>query len=288
MAQRSGQVNFHLATHFGHFQLMGSRPQSAPAQAERYNIDWLRTCVELRRCADSDDTFFRNPASARCIDAIIRSGAKHLIHGACWENFPASSTLSLDGAADEVALVHSHALQTETASTGLAGGSQQTRRRCRKSKRDLTLTYVLCLFFSRHKSRRVHQIMIRTGSDRKLTELSEAEQQAKDLKRLLVKAEQQIRKLQEKVADQKHQIRELQSQAKHEDGLAADREELKAEIADLKGEIKELTRANREHVGKIETVRAENAKLKAGAKLPSTSIVGDQTDLREAPQPLLS
>jgi predicted nucleic acid-binding Zn-ribbon protein len=128
--------------------------------------------------------------------------------------------------------------------------------------------------------------MIRTGSDRKLTELSEAEQQAKDLKRLLVKAEQQIRKLQEKVADQKHQIRELQSQAKHEDGLAADREELKAEIADLKGEIKELTRANREHVGKIETVRAENAKLKAGAKLPSTSIVGDQTDLREAPQPL--
>ena len=39
---------------------------------------------------------------------------------------------------------------------------------------------------------------------------------------------------------------------KHEDGLTAEREELKAEIADLKGEIKELTRANREHVEKIE------------------------------------
>ena len=56
--------------------------------------------------------------------------------------------------------------------------------------------------------------MIRTGSDRKLTEPSEAEQQAKDMKRLLAKAEQQIRKLQEKVADQKQQIRELQAQAK--------------------------------------------------------------------------
>ncbi|WP_262298210.1 hypothetical protein [Microvirga sesbaniae] len=130
--------------------------------------------------------------------------------------------------------------------------------------------------------------MIRTGSDQKLTEPGEADQQAKDLKRLLAKAEQQIRKLQEKVADQKQQIRELQAQAKHEAGLAAEREELKAEIADLKGEIKELTRANREHVEKIETFRAENVKLKAGAKVPPPSRVGAQTDLRGSPQPLLS
>ena len=130
--------------------------------------------------------------------------------------------------------------------------------------------------------------MIRTGSDRKLTEPGEAEQQAKDMKRLLAKAEQQIRKLQEKVADQKQQIRELQAQAKHEDGLAAEREELKAEIADLKGEIKELTRANREHVEKIEAFRVENARLKAGAKVPSPSRVGAQADLRGSPQPLLS
>jgi septal ring factor EnvC (AmiA/AmiB activator) len=130
--------------------------------------------------------------------------------------------------------------------------------------------------------------MIRTGSDRKLTDPGEAEQQAKDLKRLLVKAEQQIRKLQEKVADQKQQIRELQSQAKHEDGLVAEREELKAEIADLKGEIRELTRANREHVEKIEMFRVENARLKAGAKVhsPSKRIAG--ADLLGSPQPLLS
>ena len=130
--------------------------------------------------------------------------------------------------------------------------------------------------------------MIRTGSDRKLTEPSETEQQAKDMKRLLAKAEQQIRKLQEKVADQKQQIRELQAQAKHEDGLAAEREELKAEIADLKGEIKELTRANREHVEKIEALRAENARLKAGAKVQTPSGMAAGADLRGLPQPLLS
>src|SRR3712207_4226221 len=130
--------------------------------------------------------------------------------------------------------------------------------------------------------------MIRTGSDRKLVTPSEPEPQAKDMKRLLAKAEQQIRKLQEKVADQKQRIRELQAQAKHEHGLAAEREELNAEIADLKSEIKELTRANREHVEKIETFRVENARLKAGAKVQSPSRVGAQADLRESPQPLLS
>jgi chromosome segregation ATPase len=130
--------------------------------------------------------------------------------------------------------------------------------------------------------------MIRTGSDRKLTEPGEAEQQAKDLKRLLAKAEQQIRKLQERVADQKQQIRELQAQAKHEDGLAAERSELKVEIADLKGEIKELTRANREHVEKVDALRVENAKLKAGAKVHSPSRMATGADLRGSPQPLLS
>jgi len=130
--------------------------------------------------------------------------------------------------------------------------------------------------------------MIRTGSDRKLTEPGEAEEQTKDLKRLLAKAEQQIRKLQEKIADQKQQIRELQAQAKHENGLAAEREELKAEIGDLKSEIKELTRANREHVEKLETFRAENARLKAGAKVASQSRTAAQADLRESTQTLLS
>jgi chromosome segregation ATPase len=130
--------------------------------------------------------------------------------------------------------------------------------------------------------------MIRTGPDQKLVTPSEPEQQAKDMKRLLAKAEQQIRKLQEKVADQKQQIREFQAQAKHEDGLAAEREELKAEIADLKGEIRELIRANREQVENLEALRAENAKLKAGAKVRSPSRMATQADLRGSPQPLLS
>jgi chromosome segregation ATPase len=125
--------------------------------------------------------------------------------------------------------------------------------------------------------------MIRTGSNRKLTETSEAEQQARDLKRLLAKAEQQIKKLQEKVADQKQEIRELQAQAKHEDNLAAEREELKAEIADLKGEIKEVTRANREHVEKLETFRAESARLKVRAKVQNPNGMRTGASLRGLP-----
>lgn len=112
--------------------------------------------------------------------------------------------------------------------------------------------------------------MSRTESGRKLTQPCEPEQQIKDMKRLLVKAEQQIRKLQEKVADQKQQVRELQAQAKHEDNLAAEREELKAEIADLKGEIRELTRANREQVEKLEALRTEVTK-KATANVRRTN-----------------
>ncbi len=130
--------------------------------------------------------------------------------------------------------------------------------------------------------------MIPTGSDRKLTEASEAEQQAKDMKRLLAKAEQQIRKLQEKVADQKQQIRELQSHVKHEAGLAAEREELKVEIVDLKGEVKELTRANREHVEKVDALRVENARLKAEIKVrkPNATAVGES--VRRILQPPVS
>jgi chromosome segregation ATPase len=130
--------------------------------------------------------------------------------------------------------------------------------------------------------------MIRTGSTQKLTEPDETEQQVKDMKRLLAKAEQQIRRLQEKIADQKQQIRESQAQAKHEDGLAAERVELKAEIADLKGETRELTRANREHVEKLEALRAENAKLKIEAKVREPNGMTAGADLRGLLQPSLS
>jgi chromosome segregation ATPase len=130
--------------------------------------------------------------------------------------------------------------------------------------------------------------MIRTGSTQKFTEPDETEQQVKDMRRLLAKAEQQIRRLQEKIANQKQQIRESQAQAKHEDGLAAERVELKAEIADLKGETRELTRANREHVEKLEALRAENAKLKIEAKVRESNGMTAGADLRGLLQPSLS
>ena len=145
---------------------------------------------------------------------ISLCGSEHLVHGACWVEFPASSTLSRDGIADEVVLLRSQSLRPSLPVPASRSALSKLEGSDRRSERDLTPTYVLCLFFSRHRSREASQIMIRTGSDRKLTEPSEAEQQAKDMKRLLAKAEQQIRKLQEKVADQKQQIRELQAQAK--------------------------------------------------------------------------
>ncbi|MGO4527325.1 hypothetical protein AB4097_21025 [Microvirga sp. 2MCAF35] len=129
--------------------------------------------------------------------------------------------------------------------------------------------------------------MIRTGSDRKLTMMSEPEQQLKDVKRLLVKAQQQIRKLHEKAINQKQQIRELQGQIKHDDSLAAEREDLKTEIADLKGEIRELTRANHEQVEKLDALRAENARLKVGAKVQTPNGISAGASLR-ALQPSLS
>ncbi|WP_147023185.1 hypothetical protein [Microvirga aerophila] len=108
------------------------------------------------------------------------------------------------------------------------------------------------------------------------------------MKRMLGKAEQTISKLQAKVADQKQQIRELQAQAKHEDNLAAEREELKAEIVALKSETRELTRANREHVEKVVALQTENAKLKADAKVRKPSGRAAGADLRELLQPSLS
>src|SRR4051812_47075619 len=38
-------------------------------------------------------------------------GSKHLVHGACWVEFPASLTLSRDCIADEVALLRSQLLR---------------------------------------------------------------------------------------------------------------------------------------------------------------------------------
>jgi DNA repair exonuclease SbcCD ATPase subunit len=117
--------------------------------------------------------------------------------------------------------------------------------------------------------------------NRKPISLTEPEQHAKDVRRLLVKAEQQIMKLQEKVVDQKQLLRELQAQARHEFSLATEREELKAEIADLRSEANELIRANRQQVEKIESLQAEIAKLKADARARKPNGTAAGTDLRD-------
>ena len=109
--------------------------------------------------------------------------------------------------------------------------------------------------------------MTSTGSKRKLTEPTKAEQQVKDMQRMLAGAEQKIRKLQDKITDQQRQIRELRAQAKHEESLIVEQNELKAEIADLRSETKELTRANREHVARNDALQAEIARLKADRKV---------------------
>jgi erythromycin esterase-like protein len=129
--------------------------------------------------------------------------------------------------------------------------------------------------------------MIRTESTQKPTEPSQPEQQVKDMQRMLAKAEQTISKLQAKVVGQKQQVRELQAQAKHEDNLAAQREELKAEIAALKSETRELIRANREHVEEVVALQTENAKLKADAKVRKPSGRAAGADLPRMLQPSL-
>jgi phage host-nuclease inhibitor protein Gam len=62
-------------------------------------------------------------------------------------------------------------------------------------------------------------------------------------------------------------IRVLEAQAKHEENHSAERQELKNEISDLKSEIRELIRANREQVAKLETLRTEVARIKCHAKV---------------------
>jgi len=112
--------------------------------------------------------------------------------------------------------------------------------------------------------------VMRAGKGQRSIEPGVPEQQVKDTRRQVAKAERQIRTLQEKVADQKQLLHELQAQGKHESRRAAEREELKAEIADLRSEARELIRANRELVEKIEALQAESAK-KASAQVRKPS-----------------
>src|SRR5215213_9947799 len=80
-------------------------------------------------------------------------GSEHLVHGACWVEFPASLILSRDCMADEVALLRSHSLRPSLPVPESRSALSKLEGNDRRSKRDLTLMYVLCLFFSRHRSR---------------------------------------------------------------------------------------------------------------------------------------
>ena len=67
--------------------------------------------------------------------------------------------------------------------------------------------------------------------------------------------------------------------------ITAELLELKAEVTDLKDEVRELTRANREHVEKVEALRTENAKLKSEAKVRKPTGMTPVADLRRLLQP---
>ena len=64
--------------------------------------------------------------------------------------------------------------------------------------------------------------------------------------------------------------------------FAAKRETLKAEVGDLRGGTRELTRANREYVAQYETLRAETAKVSEpwGQRCPDRSMEKMETLLK--------
>lgn len=108
--------------------------------------------------------------------------------------------------------------------------------------------------------------MIRAGANQPPFRADGTAEPLREVEQKLALAEKTIQKLETKVADQQRQIRELRAQGRQAQGINTEYAELKAEAHDLKGEIRELTRANREQVTKIEVLKAENDKLRAEAK----------------------
>jgi uncharacterized coiled-coil protein SlyX len=111
-----------------------------------------------------------------------------------------------------------------------------------------------------------------------------AAEHEKTPERLLIEAERRIKKLEAKVADQQGAIRGLRSQIRQDDNLVEQLSELKLEIGDLKGEIKELTRANHEFVARYEALRGEASKSKMAAKGSATSSSAAEVSGRSVPQ----
>jgi hypothetical protein len=68
-------------------------------------------------------------------------------------------------------------------------------------------------------------------------------------------------------------LRTLRAEIKHLERVAADQEEVDIELSDLRSEVRELTRANRDHVRRNEALLAENKKLSAHSRLRNSADV---------------
>src|SRR4051812_28999349 len=97
---------------------------------------------------------------------------------------------------------------------------------------------------------------VRTGM------VGSAVKQSDHADRKLERAEREIAKLHAKLVQQQLENGELRSGLKHMDGVVADLRQAKAEIAALNGEVRELTRANREHARRHEMLQAEIVKTR--------------------------
>jgi len=117
-----------------------------------------------------------------------------------------------------------------------------------------------------------------------MTGAMKAAEQEKSPERLLIVAERRIKKLKAKVADQQEAIRGLRSQLRQDDNLVEQVSGLKLEIGDLKGEIKELTRANHEFVARYEALRGEASKSKVAIREAAKSSPAPEVSRRSVTQ----
>jgi predicted RNase H-like nuclease (RuvC/YqgF family) len=85
----------------------------------------------------------------------------------------------------------------------------------------------------------------------------------KNAERSLGRSGDKILKLQETIKAQRRELREMEARIAQLVGRAAHHDDSRAERDELKNEVRELTRANREHVKRNELLRAANLKLKA-------------------------
>ena len=102
-------------------------------------------------------------------------------------------------------------------------------------------------------------------------------EQEKTPERLLIEAERRMKKLEAKIVAQQETIRDLRAQIRQDDNLAERISELKSEVGDLKGEIKEVTRANHEYVARIESLRDELVKSKVDVRRSGKSMPANTT-----------